>query len=95
MSKEDVWNLLSNDKNGKAMADKLLAYGDALVNAGLIDQNKYRDSKGNVAIKPKDKSGGSSAINASGWALHGSGSAKSLEKSLRELVESAHLKSKA
>lgn len=61
MSKQEVYDYLSTDPDGKRVAHDLLAYGDALVAAGLTTKNKFRDSKGNVAIRPKETgSGGSS-----------------------------------
>lgn len=58
MNKQDVWDLLSTDKNGKALADKLLAYDNALTKAGVQDKNKFTDKYGNIAIQPKAKGSG-------------------------------------
>lgn len=59
MSKGDVYNLVSKDKNGKAMVQKILKYGDALVKAGVTSKNKYRDKYGNLLLTaPGTRSGG-------------------------------------
>jgi hypothetical protein len=46
MGKADLYELINSDKNGKDMAKKVLAYGDALVAAGLAKSNKFRDKYG-------------------------------------------------
>ena len=58
LGKEDAYAFLSSDKNGKKLADDLIKYGDALVEAGLAKYNKFRDRNGNVAIQPKEKGTG-------------------------------------
>lgn len=55
MGKEDIYNFISNDKDGKAYLEKALKYGDALVAAGIEKQNKLRDKYGNVSVAPKLK----------------------------------------
>jgi len=50
MSKDDVYNLVSNDKDGNKFVEQILAYGDALVAAGLSKTNKFRDKYGNVSL---------------------------------------------
>jgi len=52
LPKAEVYHILSTDPNGKRMAEQLLAYGDALADAGL-ESNKFVDKYGNVSIKPK------------------------------------------
>lgn len=105
MSKERAYNLLSSNPDGKKMAQQMLAYGDALVDAGLIDKNKFRDKYGRETIKPKAKSsgGGGGGRSRSGlstargaYDLYGGteASALSTEKSLRELVQEARMSSK-
>jgi hypothetical protein len=52
LNKTELYDLLSNEPNGQAMADQIVSYGDALESNGL-GNNKFRDSKGNVSIAPK------------------------------------------
>jgi hypothetical protein len=59
LSKEQIYNFVANNPNGKAIADQLVQYGDALEKAG-VGTNKLRNSKGTVSIKPKEKGTGSS-----------------------------------
>lgn len=54
MSKADVYKYVSNHKDGKALVDQLLAYGDALVNSDVETKNKFRDKNGNVSLSEKD-----------------------------------------
>lgn len=58
MNKTDVYGFLNSDKDGKKLAEKLIAYGDARVKAGLDKTNKFKDKNGNVAIQPKAKGTG-------------------------------------
>lgn len=58
MSKQDAYNLVTKDPNGKKLVDDVLKYGDVLVSAGLEKTNKFRDKYGNEAIAPKAKSTG-------------------------------------
>lgn len=102
MSKTDAYNLVSTDKNGKAMVEKILKYGDALVEAGLSTKNKYRDKNGNILLNaPGTKSGGKgkgrggkkSAKGKFDYKLFGfSGEGKSNSKQLYDLLKSAKLK---
>lgn len=50
MSKADVYKLVSADPDGNKRVENILAYGDALVKAGLTKTNKYRDKYGNVKL---------------------------------------------
>lgn len=59
LGKQDVYDLVTSDKNGKAILDQLLAYDDALTAAGVQSKNKFRDKYGNVAVAPKQKGSGS------------------------------------
>lgn len=58
LGKQDVWDLVSSDKNGQAIVDQLIAYDDALVKAGVQTKSKFRDKYGNVAIEPKQAGSG-------------------------------------
>jgi len=59
MSKQDAYNLVSTDPDGKKKVEGILAYGDALVNAGLEKTNKFRDKYGNVKLDDGSKKSGS------------------------------------
>ena len=59
MSKQDVYNLVSTDPDGKKKVEGILSYGDALVNAGLEKTNKFRDKYGNVKLDDGSKKSGS------------------------------------
>lgn len=90
MGKADVYALVNGDPDGKRMAEKIIEYGDKLEKAGLGD-NKFRNSKGGVSIRPKEKGAGGGR-GVSDFSLY-SGNANRLkfDKSLRSLVNSAHL----
>jgi len=57
LNKTQVYNYITNDPNGKKFADQLLAYDDALTQAGLQAKNKFRDKYGNVSFEPKTSTG--------------------------------------
>lgn len=59
LNKNQVYGLISTDPNGKAIADQLLKYGDALQSAG-VSTNKFRTSKGAVSFKAATTKGGTS-----------------------------------
>jgi hypothetical protein len=61
MSKSEVYDYVSQNKDGKAQVEKLVKYGDAMVAAGLYTTNKFKDKYGNLALNaPKAKSSGGS-----------------------------------
>lgn len=64
LSKDDFRTLVTTANDGKKVLDEVLAYGDALVKAGVIETNKFRDKYGNVNLGAK-KSGGASGRRAS------------------------------
>lgn len=92
LSKDDLYAYVSTDPNGKRIAQNVLAYGDALEKAG-VSTNKFRDSKGNEAIRPKDKSSGSSGRGKTSFNLYSdtAGSASGFDKKLRSILEKARL----
>ena len=72
LSKADVWDYVSTSKRGKDLVNQILAYDDALVAAGVISKNKFRDKYGNQNLQPAvktassgrgGKGGGSSSSN--------------------------------
>jgi hypothetical protein len=71
MSKADVYDLVSKDDHGQELVDKAVAYGDALVDAGLRRPINSVINKGRVAIRPKSKGGKKGGKKGSGG---GSGS---------------------
>lgn len=90
MGKADVYALVSSDPDGKRLVQKLIEYGDKLEAAGLGD-NKFRNSKGGVSIRPKEKgAGGSRGVD--NFSLY-SGDTNRLrfDKSLRSLLSEARL----
>jgi len=95
--KGEAYKFLNTDENGKAMADKLIAYGDALVDAGLATTNKFRDKYGKVDIRPKEtsKGTGKTGRGVTDFSLFtGALASGSVNKSLRSILESSRLKSR-
>ena len=58
MSKADAWAFIQKASNGQELADKLVAYGDALVEKGVSAYSKYRSKNGEVSIAPAAKKSG-------------------------------------
>lgn len=60
MSKADAFAFIQKAPNGQELADKLVAYGDALVGKGVNAYSKYRNKNGVVSVAPatKKSSGG-------------------------------------
>jgi len=96
MNKDEVYNFITTDKNGKALANKLLTYGDALVAAGVTDKNKFRDKYGNVKFETARGGGKGGRKKAAkfDWTKDlfatGSASSNSVSKNLRRILEEAH-----
>lgn len=55
MSKSDIYSFAKNNKNGEQILRNAIAYGDKLVDEGLIERNKLRDKDGNISVRPKTK----------------------------------------
>lgn len=93
LSKAEAYDYLSNSPDGKALAKKMLAYGDALVKAGLTTQNKFRNKNGSEAIKPTTSSGGGGSRSIGDVSLYsGSGAtALSLRRNLQKLLDNAKI----
>lgn len=68
LSKEELWDLISTDPNGQGIADEVVAYGDALAEAGVSDKNKFRTKAGFISINP-ESTGGSGGGGRSGGKL--------------------------
>lgn len=58
LSKAQLTDLVTKDTNGKKILDDVVAYGDALVNAGIQDYNKFKDKTGKVSLAKAKTSGG-------------------------------------
>lgn len=69
LSKQNLWDFVSSDNNGQKYLDDVIAYGDALLNAGVIEKNTFRDSKGNLSVQPREKGSGGSKRGFSGTGL--------------------------
>lgn len=94
MSKAEAYDFLSSDDNGSALAKKMLAYGDALVAAGLAKTNKFRDKKGRESIEPKETGSGgrSKRISAADFKVYtGSANPLALSAQLRKLLAGAKI----
>ena len=50
LGKDDFRNLIELSEDGNKVLDNVLAYGDALVKAGIISRNKFRDRSGNISL---------------------------------------------
>ena len=60
LGKNDLRNLIESSEDGNKVLDNVIAYGDALVKAGVINRNKFRDRYGNVNLSGTSRSGRSS-----------------------------------
>ena len=50
LSKSDFYDLVTKDEDGNRIVKEVLAYGDALVAAGVFERNKFRDRYGKVKL---------------------------------------------
>ena len=50
LGKNDLRNLIESSDDGDKVLNDVLAYGDALVNAGIINKNKFRDRYKNISL---------------------------------------------
>jgi hypothetical protein len=64
LSKDQLYNYLSNEPNGQQIANDVLQYGDALEQVGLGD-NKFRDARGRASFKPQARGGRGRSIKPS------------------------------
>lgn len=91
MSKADAYSFLKKHPNGESLAKKLVAYGDAMVKAGLWDYSKYRDKNGVVSIAPKGSSSTSSGSKSSkakfDYKLFLKGTPNTTNKTLQGILE--------
>lgn len=68
LSKQDVFDYVSKDKNGKKLVDDIVAYGDALVKAGVTKTNKFKDKYGNISLNDGRKKAGGKGKKSKGSA---------------------------
>lgn len=61
LSSDDLYQYASSNPDGNAIVQKVLDYGDALANNGIITKNKFRDKYGAVTLGDTSTSGGSSS----------------------------------
>ena len=57
LGKDDLRNLIESSEDGNKVLDNVIAYGDALVRAGITSRNKFRDRYGNVSLSGTSRSG--------------------------------------
>jgi hypothetical protein len=105
LSKDEANELLSTADDGQKAAEQIIAYGDALVAAGVAKYNKFRDRKGNIAIAPKAKGGGggrksggrtarssrTTDFNLYSGGKGGTSNSVALSKTLRQLIANAKI----
>ena len=60
LGKDDLRNLIESSEDGNKVLDSVIAYGDALVRAGIASRNKFRDRYGNISLSGTSRSGRSS-----------------------------------
>lgn len=66
LGKDDFRNLIESSEDGNKVLDNVLAYGDALVKAGIISRNKFRDRSGNISLSGTSIRGRSSGSRSGG-----------------------------
>lgn len=66
LGKDDFRNLIESSEDGNKILDDVLAYGDALVKAGIISRNKFRDRSGNISLSSTSIRGRSSGSRSGG-----------------------------
>lgn len=57
LGKDDLRNLIESSEDGNRVLDNVIAYGDALVRAGIASRNKFRDRYGNISLSGTSRSG--------------------------------------
>ena len=66
LGKDDLRNLVESSEDGNKALDDVIAYGDALVKAGIISRNKFRDRSGNISLSGTSIRGRSSGSRSGG-----------------------------
>lgn len=57
LGKDDLRNLIESSEDSNKVLDNVIAYGDALVRAGIASRNKFRDRYGNISLSGTSRSG--------------------------------------
>ena len=70
LNKTQLYNYLTNDPNGQAIADQIIALDDAMVANGAIAKNKFRDKYGNIDFDPGSSGGGGGGKGGKGKAFN-------------------------
>jgi hypothetical protein len=58
LNKTEIMGYMENNNDGNGITQRILAYDDALVKAGVIKKNKFRDKYGNPDFDPSSSSSG-------------------------------------
>lgn len=66
LGKDDLRNLIESSEDGNKVLDNVIAYGDALVRAGIASRNKFRDRYGNISLSGTSRSGRSGGSRSGG-----------------------------
>ena len=66
LGKDDLRNLIESSEDGNKVLDNVVAYGDALVRAGITSRNKFRDRYGNISLSSTSSRGRSSGSKSGG-----------------------------
>lgn len=66
LGKNDLRNHIESSDDGDKVLNNVLAYGDALVNAGIISRNKFRDRYGNISLSSTTSNKSRSSSSKSG-----------------------------
>ena len=66
LGKDDLRNLIESSEDGNKVLDNVIAYGDALVRAGITNRNKFRDRYGNISLSSTSSRGRSSGSKSGG-----------------------------
>lgn len=66
LGKDDLRNLIESSEDGNKVLDNVIAYGDALVKAGIASRNKFRDRYGNISLSGTSRSGRSGGSRSGG-----------------------------
>lgn len=66
LGKDDLRNLVESSEDGNKVLDNVIAYGDALVRAGIASRNKFRDRYGNISLSGTSRSGRSGGPRSGG-----------------------------
>lgn len=98
LSDKQLYNYVSNDPNGQAIVDKVLAYDDALTAAGIQTKDKFKNKYGVVTLG-KSANGGSGGRTKKDSATIAKGNEKitsenlKADKALHDLVNKSRIKS--